>query len=638
MRRGLVVGLATLVALVVVSPASATADDPEGELRIESVGLVDHPTVTLAVTTPGGSAEPAADNAFTVLEDGVARRARAEYVGSVGLHVVLLIDTTGSMGGAPLAGAQAAASGFVAAVAEDARIAILGYDTEVSTVTGFAASRDEHLDGIARLTASGRTATYDAVAAAVEQFSADVDTHRVLILLTDGEDNASSRTVDDAIDALVEHDVTLFGIEYLTAFSDDAPIDAMARATGGGAFHADDADVLGAVYERLARELVSRYRVSYVTDSVGTVEVTVRVDHEGRTVTGTRTVVLPPLPVDEVATAPDDAPSIADVAIVPPSSPSPAAQRAVIIGAALWFVALMVFVMVWIGPRRGRGMLTAPRSLHTRDGAASGLRGLATRAGLAADRTLERRGHRRSLSAALERAGLDMRPGEFVVLAMAAAGVAAVTIQALAGWLAGVAAAVGTLAASRVVLRWRIRRRQAQFAEQLGDVLQLLAGSLRAGFSLMQAVDSVAKEAGGPAAQEFGRLIVETRLGRGLSEALDAMSARVQSDDFTWVLQAIEIHQEVGGDLAEVLDTVAETIRDRGRVRRQVKALSAEGRLSAYVLMAMPVGVALVIHASSPDYLPALTTHPLGWALIAVGSMLMLVGVIWMRSLVRPVF
>jgi len=141
----------------------------------------------------------------------------------------------------------------------------------------------------------------------------------------------------------------------------------------------------------------------------------------------------------------------------------------------------------------------------------------------------------------------------------------------------GVLVALG----AKLVLGFLGQRRRRRFADQLGETLQMLSGALRAGHGVAQAVDTIAREAESPTAEEFRRLTVETRLGRDFTEALAAMGDRVGGDDFEWVVQAVDIHREVGGDLAEIFDALAETIRARTRVRRQVAALSAEGKMSA---------------------------------------------------------
>jgi len=162
----------------------------------------------------------------------------------------------------------------------------------------------------------------------------------------------------------------------------------------------------------------------------------------------------------------------------------------------------------------------------------------------------------------------------------------------------------------------------------------LMASSLRAGHSLLRAVDSVAQEASAPTSEEFTRIVVETRVGRDLDDALAEVSARMGSDDFTWVAQAIAIHREVGGNLAEVLDAVGQTIRERNAIRRQVKALSAEGKLSAIVLMALPFGIGGFIGLTNPSYLAGFTESAVGYGMLAVALLLLVVGGLWLKKMV----
>jgi len=205
------------------------------------------------------------------------------------------------------------------------------------------------------------------------------------------------------------------------------------------------------------------------------------------------------------------------------------------------------------------------------------------------------------------------------------------------GLLVGILFAALSLVGSRIVLGFLATRRRSRFSEQLGDTLQLLAGSLRAGYGLLQAVDSVAAEAERPTRDEFRRIVVETRLGRDLSESLQAAADRMGGEDFEWVVQAIDIHRQVGGDLAQVLDNVAATMRERNQLRRQVKALTAEGRISAYILLALPIFLALLIHFINPGYFTELTSG-LGLVMSIAGVVLMAVGAVWMRKLCRLVY
>jgi len=197
---------------------------------------------------------------------------------------------------------------------------------------------------------------------------------------------------------------------------------------------------------------------------------------------------------------------------------------------------------------------------------------------------------------------------------------------------------VVTPLAARFLVSFRTGRRQAAFADQLDDSLQLMASSLRAGHSLLRALDSVAQEADSPTAEEFARILNETRVGRDLGEALDELADRMGSEDFSWMAQAISIHREVGGNLAEVLDAVGHTIRERNAIRRQVKALSAEGKLSAIVLMALPFGIAAFIAVANPGYLAHFTESLTGYAMLAVAALLLLVGGLWLNKMVKIKF
>ena len=225
-------------------------------------------------------------------------------------------------------------------------------------------------------------------------------------------------------------------------------------------------------------------------------------------------------------------------------------------------------------------------------------------------------------AAALERAGMSMTPAglragrrRWPRSSPAAVGVAARRARCSA-CCSLVVVPARRQAAAEVPGRRGGRR---AFADQLDDSLQLMAGSLRAGHSLLRAVDSVSPEADAPTSEEFARIVNETRVGRDLNDALDEVAERMGSDDFTWVAQAIAIHREVGGNLAEVLDAVGHTIRERNAIRRQVKALSAEGKLSAIVLMALPFGVIGFISMTNPGYLAKFTESLAGYAMLGRG-------------------
>ena len=207
-----------------------------------------------------------------------------------------------------------------------------------------------------------------------------------------------------------------------------------------------------------------------------------------------------------------------------------------------------------------------------------------------------------------------------------------VTSYVLIGVLGGVL--IGWLT-MRMSLSVRILRRRSSFSEQLPDLLQLIASALQSGFSLPQAFDAVVREDSQPAAGEFARALAETRLGADLEDALDGVANRMDSDDMRWTVLAIRIQQGVGGNLAEVLLTIAGTIRERAYLRRQVHALSAEGRLSAYILVILPVLVGAWLFISSPTYMRLLYVTATGRIMLSLAVLFLIIGALWMRRTIR---
>ena len=286
----------------------------------------------------------------------------------------------------------------------------------------------------------------------------------------------------------------------------------------------------------------------------------------------------------------------------------------------------------------GRGRVPLSRLDPTVAPPTSALAGAGAVAGAAVQKALVKRGRLAAGAAALERAGMTVGLPDFVLaVGLVTLGAGAVGTL-LGGPLLGLLALVVVPLGSKAYISLRTSRRQAAFADQLDDSLQLMASSLRAGHSMLRAMDSVAQEAGSPTSEEFSRLINETRVGRDVGEALDEIAERTACEDFAWVSQAIAIHREVGGNLAEVLDAVGNTIRERNGIRRQVKALAAEGKLSAIVLMSLPFGVVFFISLTNPAYLSGFTESLAGYVMIAVALTMLTIGGLWLKHTVKMRF
>ncbi|WP_308662608.1 type II secretion system F family protein [Arthrobacter sp. B1805] len=209
----------------------------------------------------------------------------------------------------------------------------------------------------------------------------------------------------------------------------------------------------------------------------------------------------------------------------------------------------------------------------------------------------------------------------------------------LLGWVL-LAPVIGILlfllspAVAHLVVAFLTGRRRRRFDSQLGDTLQLLTGGLRAGHSILRAIDAAATEADSPTSEEMRRIVAETSLGKDLLASLMDTSHRMQNEDFAWIAQAIQINREVGGDLADVLDQVGHTIRERTEIKGHIRALAAEGKFSAYILAALPFGIALMLTVVSPGYVDPLFTKPLGWVMLGAAAVMMTIGGLWLRKII----
>lgn len=238
----------------------------------------------------------------------------------------------------------------------------------------------------------------------------------------------------------------------------------------------------------------------------------------------------------------------------------------------------------------------------------------------------------------LERAGLKTQPANFLLMMGAGALAGSVFGFLLGGPFFGILMLGVVPAGMFAYLSVLASRRRSKFDEQLPDTLQMLTGSMRAGHSLLRAVDASARETDAPMSEELARIVNETRIGRDLSESMTDVSARTGSEDFAWISQAIEIHREVGGDLAEVLDHVGETIRDRNQIRRQVKALSAEGKMSAAVLMGLPVVLFFALIFINPQYAKTFMSTVPGYLMLGAAAVMLTAGGFWLSRLIKPKF
>lgn len=512
------------------------------------------------------------------------------------LDVVVVVDNSKLLAGRLLPEVKTAINSYIGALPPTVRVGVIRYGGfPSSATTGLSLNRAGIVARVSELELEGDPTLFDGLDLAIEQFDLSSLNKRQILLVGTGVNRGSTLDFADVRERLLQRSIAVDAIEIRGEKVDTAAIDGIVAASSGRKFALSDIEGI-------------------------------------RGLAASRTAwAVPPV----------YAPPASDVA----AKSSPLTSKPVLLGAVVVLAGLIAFVTM--RPKKLKGakgskgkidLLGVTEVGEKKKANPSAVSGIADKLSVAADKVLEKQGKNRSFSATLERAGIALRPGEFVIVAFVTLLMIFALLYKFKGiMVAGIGTGVLTLFGPSKYLKRRMNKRSAAFGDQLSDTLQLLSSSLRAGQGLMQAVDSVAREGEAPASDEFKRIVTETRLGRDLIDSLRAMADRVRSEDFNWVIPAIEINREVGGDLAEVLDTVAGTIRDRADIRRQVKTLSAEGRLSAYVLLSLPCGIALFINMSSPEYLSELWKAP-GLYLAGAAALMMVIGGVWLFKLCKIEF
>ncbi len=622
-----------LLLLWAAAPAQAAAS-----ITIDDVDVSQAPNLSVTISVPGGNADlQAAD--FAVLVDGARKTADVYALIRDPMQVVVAIDTSGSMRGEALTQARSAALGFVDSLPPTAQVAVLSFGDSAAALTPMGATHDEVATALDSLDAGGETALYDAVVAATGLYSG-TDARRVLVVLSDGGDTVSQATLAAAAAAASGADVDVRAVALDTSDTDTAALAALTST--GSVTTASGAAGLAAAYDTVAQELTGRYRLTFTAHGSGSSTISIYVNTAQGILADSRVVDLGTGSVIGSVT-PDPAP--ADFGI-PPTDPSTAVAApdrlekpwTLPVGVGLVFFGILAAFWLTTKGREVVEVVDPLEGISIADEERTGaLARLAARVRSIGDR-FAGRNQTNSVDLALDRAGVALRPGEFVVVAATTVVVGITLGLVLAGAIGAIIFGFIALVLPRTVLKVRTDRRRRAFGDQLEGTLQTIAGSLRAGYGLVQSIGTVASESPSPTSEEFNRVVVESRMGRSVEQSMGAMARRLENEDLQWVVEAIEIQREVGGNLAEVLDTVTGTIRDRNLIRRQVKALSAEGRISAFILLALPFVIAAFIAMISPDYLRELIDSTAGRIMLVVAGLLMAAGAAWIRKIIQVRF
>jgi len=248
----------------------------------------------------------------------------------------------------------------------------------------------------------------------------------------------------------------------------------------------------------------------------------------------------------------------------------------------------------------------------------------------------KRIGFRSFIGDKLDRSGVEVDTGRFILFHLTIVVSVGLMTMIFKGGIFAVLVMIAIAAfAPLLVLDFLKTKRERLFNEQLPETLLLISGSLRAGFSFMQSVDTIVQEMRPPMSEEFKKVLSEARLGQPVEKALEKVASRFESMTFKWVVMAVKIQREIGGNLAEVLDILAMAVQERDQVDRQVRVLTAEGRLSALILFCLPFFLGALLFILNPGYISLLFTNMAGLLVVGISLALMGVGALWLRKIVR---
>jgi tight adherence protein B len=569
------------------------------------------PDREFVVALPSGQRVDAAR--FRVLENGKpVLGPSVSPASALAGGVALVIDASESMKGAPIRGAMYAARAFAARRNVNQRLALITFNSSNRLELPFTGSQPKIEAALAKTPrlAYG-THIYDAVATAVTQIQAARVETGVIVVLSDGGDTGSTLSLDQATTLANRAHVRIYAVGLRGSTFKPESLQGLASATGGSFSEARNTAELARIYDQLGLKLANQYVVTYKSLLEPGTKANVSVSVAG--IGNTKTAYTAPAAKTQRIT-------------------QPLQNRVWRSWVAFLLVALLVGGLIGMGlylALRPTGSSVRSRLsdfVSTTKTTDQGERDpLASRVFEGTEQSLGRTRWWQSFTQDLELAGIKIPPVQLLVGTL----ILTLFVMWLLGtFIAGVLALLG-LAVPFLVLAFiknRVEKTRRAFADQLPDNLDVVASGLRAGHSIVGGLSLVVSDAAEPSRTEFQRVIADEQLGIPLEDALSTVARRMKSRDIEQVALVSSLQRETGGNSAEVLDRVIENIRERQGLRRLVRSLTAQGRLSRWIVSFLPVALLLLISAINPSYMKPLFTHTSGHVILAVGAVMIVAG------------
>ena len=617
-----------LLAIALAGAMCLTVPAANAGVTVKGTDAGSFPVLRVSVLTSAPSSQ-----APTLRENGLPVRIdRAENLGAE-KSVVLAIDRSQSMLGAPLANAIAAARSFLATKPAADRLAVASFATKPTMLTDFSTKRSD-LDGALRaikVDPVQGTTLYDAIVRASNTLASEPLEARVIIVVTDGNETRSSASLTDAISAARKAGTAIYVVAIESPKFNPAPLRKLAKDTGGAYHGTASSATLGAEYAAIASELRRTWRLDYATAA-----------RPGETVfleatwNSEKSVPEPLALPSSLGPGSDDK---------KPSHLLPEVFYKTVLGTQLMaivsFFIVLIAASIALTTVKGARLKKRLAPHLAKDLAPQKRKGdrerLAAAAGLfnATETAFEGWKLWKRLDRLVEKSDLPIRTVELFYLMCGSALVGGLLATMLTpSMLISIAAFAGGGFVPVSFVWFKASRRLKAFENQLPDVLITLAAALKAGHSFKQGLQTIVDEGNPPASKEFHRVLAEARLGKPVEQALSDMSERLGSKNFDFVITAVKIQQQVGGSLAGLIDMVADTVRQRQQFARKIKGLTAMGRAGAYVLIGLPFFIGAMITIINPTYMDPLYHSSTGHMLIYIGLGMMAFGSLCLKKIV----
>jgi tight adherence protein B len=634
-----------------LSPDQDIISSTSGQAVIKNVDTAGFPNISLYLSFREGSKLGLINlekEDFKIIENNKEiKDYNIEQVGQTdeAVGVVLVIDTSGSMKGEPLKNAKSAASAFIEEMRETDKTAIVGFSDTATVFSPFTSDKPTLKGSIESIEAAGETALFDGILKGVEQFGQAGDIrHKYLIVLSDGADTVSLGTTENVIEAAESAGITVYCLALTSNEFNPEQIEAIAVNTGGEFLMTDESSRLKELSANISEKIRNQYRITFKSNSENAASFNT-------------SIFIEKLGLKDSFRLSYESPFSTLTGNESKTGESSSEVMSKLMVLDKWWIKLATYILIFVSvtifiyvistimvPNKqdlktrtdnylynlsGSGAPDYPYDEKKRRGFLSGLfkkgRG----------RT-DKKGFSDLFEQRLRSAGMSVSGSKFIFIHMSSVVVLTLAVFLITkNFLITFCVVILVIFMPFLFINFKTAQKLKKFNEQLPDTLQLIEGALKAGYSLNQSLAMVIKETKPPISEEFTVALNEIRMGLDERTSLENMAKRINSELFDWVVLAINIQREVGGNLAEIMDIIANTIREKERILRQIKSLTAEGKLSAYVLIGLPVILGIALSILNREYIDVLFTTKIGFLMLFLAALLMLAGIVWIMRIIK---